>query len=114
MNTFDNASVSTGIPSAESLRANVHERCCLREMPAGVRTRVRELRGCGRSRSHLCALGFTPGTEITVYGRGANGCRVRVRDTCVVLDCDSAENILCDTGLEEDSIRAVCEKSSPL
>ena len=74
----------------------MHNECCLRDMPEGAHARVRDVRGCARVRSRLCSLGFTPGTQITVYGRGANGCRVQVRDTCVVLDCDVAESIVCD------------------
>ena len=70
--------------------------CCLRDVPEGTSVRVRGLRGGGGMRSRLCSLGFTPGTEVTVCGRGLGGCRVQLRDTCVVLDRDCAENILCD------------------
>lgn len=69
--------------------------CCLRDMPEGARAKVRKLRGCRRTLSRLCALGITPGTEIVLNGLGSNGCRVQVRDTCVVIDCDSAESIVC-------------------
>ncbi len=71
------------------------DECPLNDIPDGVRTHVRELRGCRQLRSRLYSLGFTPGTEITVYGHNDAGCRVQVRDTCVVLDCESADNILC-------------------
>ncbi len=70
--------------------------CRLRDVPDGVKTRVRELRGCRHLRSRLYSLGLTPGAEITVHGHGDGGCRVEVRDTCLVLDCESADNILCD------------------
>ena len=70
--------------------------CCLRDLPDGARTHVRALRGGRQSRSRLYSLGFVPGTEVLVSGRGEAGCRVQVRDTCVVLDCESACNILCD------------------
>ncbi|SBW09068.1 FeoA family protein (modular protein) [uncultured delta proteobacterium] len=70
--------------------------CRLRDLPDGVRTHVRELRGCQRLRSRLYSLGLVPGTEIIVRGQGDTGCRIEVRDTCVVLDCESAANIVCD------------------
>ena len=73
-----------------------HGECPLSDVPDGTRTHVRELRGCRQLRSRLYSLGFTPGTEITMHGRGDAGCRVEVRDVCVVLDCDSAGSILCD------------------
>lgn len=82
--------------------------CCLREVPEGKHVRVRGLRGGGGMRSRLCALGFTPGTEVTVYGSGENGCRVQVRDTCVVLDCGSAENILCDAESGAETLHSLC------
>lgn len=72
-----------------------HEGCRLRDIPEGGRARILRIRGCGRMRSRLCAMGFTPGTTVTVCGGGA-GCRVQVRDICYVLDCDCAENIVCD------------------
>ena len=59
-------------------------------------------------RSRLCALGFTPGAEILVYKGENAGCRVQVRDTCVVLDNDSAESVLCDAGSGVATIRALC------
>ena len=70
--------------------------CRLRDLPDGARTHVRELRGCRHLRSRLYSLGLVPGTAITVHGRGDAGCRVEVRDTCLVLDCESASSILCD------------------
>lgn len=82
--------------------------CLLKDVPHGVRTHVRELRGCRQTRSRLYSLGFTPGTEITVYGQGDAGCRVRVRDTCVVLDCDSADSILCDDVGRSEPVSALC------
>ena len=85
-----------GVLSESAACVGAQRECCLREVPEGTHVRVRGLRGCGGVRSRLCALGFTPGTEITVCGSGENGCRVQVRDTCVVLDCGSAESILCD------------------
>lgn len=71
------------------------EELCLRDMPEGAPARVRKLRGCEKTLSRLCALGITPGVEIILCGKGRNGCRIQVRDTCVVLDCDCAGSILC-------------------
>lgn len=68
---------------------------CLMDLSAGTRVRVRELRGNRRLRSRLYSLGLLPGTEITLCGRNDTGCRIQVRDTCVVLDCESAGSILC-------------------
>lgn len=73
-----------------------HAGCRLRDLPDGVRTHVRALRGCQRLRSRLYSLGLIPGVEITVRGHGEAGCRVEVRDTCVVLDRESADSVLCD------------------
>ena len=73
----------------------------------GIAARVNCVRGCDGIRSRLCALGFTPGTSITVYEGGECGCRVQVRDTCVVLDSDSAENILCDAGSGVETVRGL-------
>ena len=70
--------------------------CLLPELPDGARTRVRQLRGGRHLRSRLYALGLVPGTEITMCGHGDSGCRVQVRDTCVVLDGESANSVLCD------------------
>ena len=84
---------NAGIPESETRSGGA---CLLKDIPDGVRTHVQKLRGGRQLRSRLHSLGFTPGTEITVHGQGDAGCRVLVRDTCIVLDCDSAGNILCD------------------
>lgn len=79
---------------------HVRSGCPLRELPDGARSRVRVVR-CGQGlRSRLYSLGFVPGTEIMMNGHGDAGCRVQVRDTCVVLDCESADSILCDAADE--------------
>ncbi len=72
------------------------EGCRLCDLPDGSWAHVRELRGGRHLRSRLCALGFTPGAAIMVRGRGEAGCCVEVRDTCIVLDRESADNIVCD------------------
>lgn len=78
-----------------AMRREAGDDVCLHDMPEGQPAQVRELRGCRQTLSRLCALGITPGVEITLCGKGGNGCRVQVRDTCVVLDGDCAGSILC-------------------
>jgi Fe2+ transport system protein FeoA len=70
--------------------------CCLYNLPEGACARVHSLNGCRDVCARLHALGFTPGAEVVSCGAGARGCRVRVRDACVVLDEDVAHSILCD------------------
>ena len=84
--------------------------CCPPPGEDGASVRICSLHGNDGMRSRLCSLGFTPGTEITVYAGGENGCRVRVRGTCVALDADSAGNILCDTGSGVATVQALCGK----
>lgn len=90
MNGLDNT------PVCAACSARKPGECCLRDLPDGALTRVRKLRGCPNLRSRLYSLGFVPGTEILVHGHGTAGCRIEVRDTCVVLDGESAGCILCD------------------
>lgn len=70
--------------------------CRLSELPDGVRVRVRELRGGRHLRARLYALGLVPGTEITLCDHGDSSCRIQVRDTCLVLDGESADSVLCE------------------
>ena len=85
-----------------------HGGCRLRDLPDGTTARVRELHGCSHLRSRLYSLGIVPGTEITVHGQGDGGCRVQLRDTCVVLDCESAGCIMCDGVHGRDAGRFSC------
>ncbi|MDR3074127.1 MAG: ferrous iron transport protein A [Deltaproteobacteria bacterium] len=84
-----------GHHDAACVHGKTPEARTLQDMPEGVCVRVREISGCGKLRSRLYAIGFTPGVEVLVCGQGENGCRVQVRDICVVLDRDSARSILC-------------------
>ena len=72
------------------------EVCCLYNLPDGACARVRSLSGGRDTCARLHALGFTPGAEVVSCGASANGCRVRVRGTCVVLDESVAHAIICD------------------
>ncbi len=76
--------------------------CTLLDIPCGEKARIRSLTGRDSERSRLCALGFTPGTEVEV-SRCGGGRRVRIRNTCVMLDAGIAGTILCDHGQQEDS-----------
>lgn len=77
---------------------------CLLDLPPGTRVRVRELRGNRRLRSRLYSLGLLPGAVVTLCGRNSTGCRIQMRDTCVVLDCESAGGILCWDALRENDV----------
>lgn len=83
--------------------------CSLRDLPDGARARVRAFQGNPRVRSRLHALGITPGTDVLMCGRGVNGCRVQVRDTCVVLDCEVAGNIFCDARHGDAPACGICD-----
>lgn len=72
--------------------------CTLHDLPCGKKARIRSLTGRNCDRSRLCALGFTPGTEIQVSAC-CGGHRVRLRNSCVVLDAGMAQSILCDEDL---------------
>ncbi|MDR1243263.1 MAG: FeoA domain-containing protein [Deltaproteobacteria bacterium] len=73
--------------------------CNLLELPVGMRYYISELRCCGETRARLYALGFTPGAELALLGRGSNGVQVRVRGTSLALDHGSAANVLCDSAI---------------
>lgn len=75
----------------------------LLDAPADCRVRVRAISGDGPSRSRLCALGFTPGTDVTVF----EGCpcrtsrKVCIRGSSLVLGDVLAKCVLCDCPAEE-------------
>lgn len=65
------------------------------QFPSGSKVRVESTEGCCRARGRLCAMGLTPGTFCEVLSGGTMGpCRVRVRDTDVVIGHGMAEKIL--------------------
>ena len=59
--------------------------------------RVKHLGENIQRRRHLCALGLTLGTEIKLRRRERCGaCSLIVRGCCLVLDAESARNIVCE------------------
>ncbi|MDR2826334.1 MAG: ferrous iron transport protein A [Deltaproteobacteria bacterium] len=68
----------------------------LDDMPEGAQILVRHIQGNCKLRSHLYALGFTPGARLVVLGQGDEVVRVKVCETSIVLNGDSASNILCE------------------
>lgn len=57
----------------------------LTSFPAGSRVRVEAFDACGNARCRLCAMGLTPGTEVTVESGGPGPLRLRVRGANLVL-----------------------------
>jgi Fe2+ transport system protein FeoA len=68
----------------------------LKDMPEGAKALVRHIEGNCKLRSHLCALGFTPGAGLMVISQGDDVVRVKVCETSIVLNGDSAGNIFCE------------------
>ena len=63
----------------------------------GERFKVKKLGSNMRRRRHLCALGLTLGTEIELKKRERCGaCSLVVRGCCLVLDAESASDIICE------------------
>ena len=63
----------------------------------GGKFRVIDFASCLAQRRHLCALGLTQGTEFELRRRECCGaCSVVVRGSCLVLDPDSANSIICE------------------
>jgi ferrous iron transport protein A len=85
------------------------------KFPSGSKVRVESTEGCCRARGRLCAMGLTPGTFCEVLSGGSMGpCRVRVRDTDVVIGHGMAEKILASPADGESEGRtASCEEGCP-
>jgi len=67
----------------------------LSHFPDGTLVRLGDTHGCCRARGRLCAMGLTPGTVCRVYAGGRCGpCRIRVRETDVVIGHGMAEKIM--------------------
>lgn len=65
------------------------------DYPAGSRVVIKNLSECPKKRIRLCAMGLTPGTVVEVEDVSYGPCRIRVRDTSLVLGKGIAANILC-------------------
>ncbi|MFP4072215.1 MAG: ferrous iron transport protein A [Desulfovibrionales bacterium] len=66
----------------------------LTNYPAGSRVRIAGLDGGCKARAHLCSLGLTPGTLVEVCSCGAGPCRLRVRESDLIIGHGLAEKIL--------------------
>ena len=65
----------------------------LNQFPEGAIVRIESHCAGSRARCRLCALGLTPGTEVTINSCGG-ACRIKVRGSDVVLGCGLAEKVL--------------------
>lgn len=79
------------------------------DFPAGDRVRVVRLAGNNGARSRLCALGLTPGTEIELISTGGGPCRLKVRESDLVLGRGMAEKILAVPSSEYQPGMARCD-----
>lgn len=69
----------------------------LNHFPPGTVVRLVNTEGCCRARGRLCAMGLTPGTQCEVLSAGRCGpCRLKVRETAVVIGCGMAEKIMAE------------------
>lgn len=76
--------------------------CCLLDLPKGQTARISHMDTSGRDLARLCSLGFTPGAEVTLCSANQGGCRVQVRDTCLVLTDDVARDVFCSFSPENE------------
>jgi ferrous iron transport protein A len=61
--------------------------------PPGSVVRISQLTGGRTARTRLCALGLTPGTLVTVGSSGGGPCRLKVRESDLVLGAGLANSI---------------------
>ena len=68
----------------------------LSDFPSGSTVMIERFCDCagGQCRCRLCALGLTPGTQVTVDSAGPGGCRIRVRGSDLVIGQGMAEKVL--------------------
>ena len=62
--------------------------------PSGSKVVIASLTGGGGARSKLYAMGLTPGTEIQIVSNGSGPCRMKVRDSELVLGQGLATKVL--------------------
>lgn len=91
------------VVSALTQECAMSRECTLHDLPIGKKARIRSLSGRTCDRSRLCALGFTPGTEVEVSSC-CGGRRVRLRNSCVVLDASMAQSIMCDQDFSDSCL----------
>jgi ferrous iron transport protein A len=61
--------------------------------PPGAKVRIDRLSGGKGSRTRLYALGLTPGTLVVVGSSGNGPCRLRIRESDLVLGAGLASSI---------------------
>lgn len=66
----------------------------LNRFPSGTRVTITALQAGTGARGHLCALGLTPGTLVEITSCGPGPCRLRIRDTDLLLGHGMAEKVL--------------------
>lgn len=66
---------------------------CLAQFPPGSLVKVEDLAGCEGARGKLYAMGLTPGTVLEVVSSGRGPCRLKVRNTDVVVGHGLAHKI---------------------
>ena len=66
----------------------------LNSFPSGSKVTVTALDAGAGARCRLCALGLTPGTLVEITSRGPGPCRLKVRNTDLLLGHGMAEKVL--------------------
>lgn len=81
----------------------------LPNFPVGSKVRIVQLVGNNCARSRLCALGLTPGTQVELLAAGHGPCRIRVRESDLVLGRGMAEKVLAVPSAEYAPGMARCD-----
>jgi ferrous iron transport protein A len=76
--------------------------------PPGSVVRISQLTGGRTARTRLCAMGLTPGTLVTVDSSGSGPCRLKVRESDLVLGAGLASSI----HAEEIQRESACPRGS--
>jgi len=66
----------------------------LNHFPSGSKVTIASCHGGNGARSRLYALGLTPGTQVFVTSSGGGPCRMKVRNSELVIGQGMAEKIL--------------------
>ncbi|MFP4392224.1 MAG: FeoA family protein [Desulfohalobiaceae bacterium] len=66
----------------------------LNHFPSGSKVKIVDFHAGGAARGRLLALGLTPGTEILLTSTGQGPCKMKVRDSELVLGQGLASKVL--------------------
>ncbi|MFP4212860.1 MAG: ferrous iron transport protein A [Desulfohalobiaceae bacterium] len=69
----------------------------LNHFPPGSKVKIADFHAGGAARGKLLAMGLTPGTEILLTSSGQGPCRMKVRDSELVLGHGLASKILANS-----------------